>query len=198
MALAGRLSYLAPLLKRFKHDEQPSAQNIVEIFDAEILAQLMLLMSYAHFCELMPEVHRGRWSVERDGETFVLRHPDASFSAAEARDVVLAELALQFMIPPSPTHQPVFDDIVARERLDLNACTRLIDTYARYFMGAAFEESALSTDALKVALGVSEDEFHRFERCGSRSLSSALAWRTPWIVGRCAKDVKPIPCSSAS
>lgn len=162
MALAGRLSYLAPILAKFKHDEQPNAKDVVEFVDDGIMDQAWLLMSYAHYSELMPEVHRSRWRVERDVDTFVLHHPDASFKVAEARDVVLAELALQFMVPPPPNHQPAFDKMVAREQLDPVACAMLVDTYARYFIHAAFEEAALSADALKVALGVSKDEFHRF------------------------------------
>lgn len=162
MALAGRLSYLVPLLRSFKHDEQPSAQHVVEFVDAEVIAQVFMLMGYAHFSELMPEVHRGRWSVEREAETFVLRHKDASVTTAEARDVVLSELALQFMIPPPPSNQSVFDAFVANERLELHTLARLIDTYARYYVDAAFEESALSGDDFTLALGVGEDEFHRF------------------------------------
>jgi hypothetical protein len=96
LSLIARIANLIPILKdcpanplgtsaldavRALHTADPSGE------------QLRRLGAYAHFCELMPQIHRGYYTVERVGSTFRIDFAQAGFAATEAEDFLLSELA---------------------------------------------------------------------------------------------------------
>lgn len=113
--MLSRVSYLLPWLRA--RDAQPLGESADDalgaLYETENAAEDMInLTQYAHLCEIMPEVHRRRLTVEQTGEAaFRVSHPDAGFARAEATDIIMSELALNFMINPV-RHQPdeeIFD-----------------------------------------------------------------------------------------
>lgn len=95
--LTYRVSYLLPwLLGRNpgSPDGGPAAR-MKEFRDADPTgADAKNLVSYAHFCEITPDVHRRRLDVELIPNGYRLVHPSAEFALAEATDIIVSELAL--------------------------------------------------------------------------------------------------------
>src|SRR6266545_4591975 len=165
---AGRYSYLMPLLMGC--DTEPlgedadNALQAVKDTDPDF-TQMAMLVGYSHFCELMPEVHRGYYLVEGDEEAgFQLRHPSADFAGHEALDIVLAELSLSvFLNSPEPLFVDLFDGLARTVPFgDFGEMGRafnlLNEHYRRYFNEPPF----LTEERYRAAAGVGIDEFVRF------------------------------------
>ena len=104
-ALGARLSYLVPHL--LKCDAEPIGRNGADALralndsDPEGICRFALV-TYGHFCELMPEVHKGYYSVAGDKEKgFTLAHATRQFADHEATDIILTELSLSFLASPA-------------------------------------------------------------------------------------------------
>lgn len=160
-ALPSRFSYLTPLLLRCPLEpmgtDAEDAHAPLED-DPTLIAELILLAQYGHFCEIMPEVHRGYY-VARGDRThgFVLHHRDPSVTEFECRDIVLSELGLPFArpslpVPPQRVHQTGATHDVARF---------IALTKARYDQAtAAVVEAPILTEAgYERAAGVSAGAF---------------------------------------
>jgi hypothetical protein len=109
--IMSRLGHALPLLRRLS--AIPYGANADDAIGAFREAdpdgsQLGRLLSYLHFSEIMPEVHRGRLVAERSGDRLVLRHPDDAFALAEARDITLSEIALPFPLDRDARIEPGF------------------------------------------------------------------------------------------
>lgn len=160
-ALASRLSYLTPHLLRCPLEplgaDALDAQSPLRD-DPSLLAEIMLLVQYGHFCELMPEFHRGYYVATGDRTTgFVLQHPDADVAKYECKDIVLSELALPFGMRT----QPIPRHIVARiaDGRDMQLFTTVAN--ARYVeLSPLVVEAPVLTDAgYLAAVGVTAQEF---------------------------------------
>jgi hypothetical protein len=160
-ALASRLSYLTPHLLRCPLEplgaDALDAQSPLQD-DPSLLAELMLLVQYGHFCELMPEFHRGYYVATGDRSTgFVLQHPDTDVAKYECKDIVLSELALPFGIRT----QPIPHHIVARIADGRDMQLFAIVAKARYVeVSPLVVEAPVLTDAgCLAAVGVTAQEF---------------------------------------
>ena len=109
--IISRLGHALPLLRRLSAEPYgESADDAIGAFrevDPDG-SQLRSLLSYLHFSEFMPEVHRGRLVVERTGERLRLRHPSDAFAIAEGHDITLSELALSFPLDRDTQIEPQF------------------------------------------------------------------------------------------
>ncbi|MFO0845495.1 MAG: hypothetical protein U0797_24440 [Gemmataceae bacterium] len=167
-SLAGRLSYLMPLLMGC--DTEPvgtDAENALQAVRETDpnCAQRAMLLGYSHFCELMPEVHRGYYSVEGDEEAgFLLRHASEAFSSHEALDIILAELSLSLVIDvPEFLHAELFDGLARTVPVaDAGTMGRVLrecaDHYRKYFNEPPF----MTEEGYHAAVGVTSDDFVRF------------------------------------
>jgi hypothetical protein len=101
-ALAYRMSYLVPLLVKCRADIIPSSTECYQQFGQAdpTGANGRELLSYAHFCELMPQARKGHFKVTRRQGGFDLTHPSQAFADAEVKDVLLCELSLGFEASP--------------------------------------------------------------------------------------------------
>ena len=160
-ALVSRFSYLAPLL--LKCPLEPLGGDALDVLsplqgDPSLLTEVGLLVQYGHFCELMPEVHRGYYTVAGDRTTgFVLEHPDRRVAEHECKDIVLSELALPFSIRT----QPIPPRIIARIADTSDMAAFAVAAKARYTeVGALVVEQPVLTEAgYQAAVGVSAEEF---------------------------------------
>jgi hypothetical protein len=166
-SLAGRLGYLAALLA--KCPAEPTGASAAEAFAAYAdvdpdLSQTFLLSGYAHFCEIMPEVHRGYFSVGilNDG-AFQLTHASAQFAESEAVDILLSELAIPTVSAPPPIEANAIDALAATmPRVDQTEHNRILGAYMHHFHKHVLEEHVMGEEGLRLVLGVSADEFARF------------------------------------
>lgn len=130
-----RLSYIIPWLRRRNGEVLgASAEDVLQAYrEADHDgSEGRELLAYAHFCELMPEVHRGRLEVEKTEAGFRLVHPSAGFALAEATDIIMSELALNHIastghrLPDEEIFQlartaPVLDEALLKELIKRRA-----------------------------------------------------------------------------
>src|SRR5262249_28860027 len=119
-ALISRFSYLYPLLARCPAEPiGTDAMDALEGFkEADPSgAQSRELLSYAHLCELMPEVRRGYYRVDERPGGFDLHHVNPEFADTEVRDILLSELALTFMDATPPSLWESFDLLTGATKL---------------------------------------------------------------------------------
>lgn len=102
--VASRMSHLSPLFVRCPLEPIPSAVECIELFNEANTGGIPAreLLSYSHFCELMPEVRKKHYAITRRAGGFDLYLPSAAFEAAETTDILLSELAIAFRagVPP--------------------------------------------------------------------------------------------------
>lgn len=166
-SLAGRLGYLAKLLA--KCPAEPTGADAADAFAAYAdvdpqLSQTKLLLGYAHFCEIMPEVHRGYFSVGiADDGAFQLTHASAEFAASEATDILLSELAIPVLSAPPPVEPGAIARLAATApRVDLTEQTRILGAYMHHFHKHVLEEPVVGDEGLVLVVGVGADVFARF------------------------------------
>lgn len=103
-AVASRLSHLSKFFSRCPPEPIHTAVDCMSLFAAADpgFAHSRELLSYAHFCELMPEARKKHYLVTRRAGGFDLTHPSAAFTEAETKDILLSELALghRERVPP--------------------------------------------------------------------------------------------------
>ncbi|MBK9165895.1 MAG: hypothetical protein IPM24_00345 [Bryobacterales bacterium] len=166
-ALAARLSHLVPLLASCPSGPTGvDAQQAMEVYAAldPTGEQLKLLISYAHFADVMPEVHRDYFSVGREAEhRFLLRHRSSKLASAEAEDILLSELALGFAITRHQIPAAVFDRMTKRKPGTLSGEGIIaIKTLNSHFQDHVFEVPLVTDDGLRSAIGVTYRELNRF------------------------------------
>jgi hypothetical protein len=167
-AAGARLSYIIPLL--LDSPCEPTGENAKDAVEATNDAdpdgkQRIAMLSYGHFCELMPEVHRCYYSVSGNIESgFTLTHSSSSFSTHEALDIVFNELALTSSLnPPRDLHEREFDRLAETFPLAqgeiLGLLLRSFTSHHQEFLN---EPPILTEEGYHAALGVGRAEFERF------------------------------------
>ena len=163
-----RLSYLIPVL--MDAPSEPTGESALDAFEAANEAdpdgvQRMVLLSYGHFCEVMPEVHRDYFSVAGDTENgFTLTHRTSEFGQHEALDIILNELALASSVdPPTDLLRERFDDFASTVPLaDLGAIIQLLGSFVSHHREFLQEPPMLTEEGYRAAIGVGREEFERF------------------------------------
>lgn len=163
--IMARLSYTLPLLRGLQAEPYgESARDAIGAFLETDPGHVELgqLLTYSHFAELMPEVHRGYYRVGATASGFRLTHPSPEFAEAQARDILLSELAIPFDLQPQDARDPeviqlargapVFDPALFQAILTRKA--------NRYLAGVA-EARLVTDDALKTVFGFDQATFFR-------------------------------------
>lgn len=163
--LASRLSYIAALLASCPGE--PTGSSALEALEAYASvdtdrSQMSYLVTYAHFAELMPEVHRGYYNVAECQDAFVLTHCSTDFATGEAVDILLSELGLGFL-----SESPYRKEILARmlaQGIVLNG-TVAVGLKALFTMyRTRIRETPIMGDKTFVAAtGYDADHFARFQ-----------------------------------
>ncbi len=165
---AARLSYLIPVLMRAPRE--PVGKNALDATEAAQEAdpegiQRMLLLSYGHFCEVMPEVHRNYFSVTGDTASgFTLEHRTPEFGQHEALDIMLNELALASSVnPAADLERDRFDELAAlAPHANLDAIIEVLQSFVQHHRTFLNESAVLTEEGYRAALGVGRREFERF------------------------------------
>ncbi|ATB45937.1 hypothetical protein MYMAC_001525 [Corallococcus macrosporus DSM 14697] len=171
-AIVNRLSYLLPLL--IDCPVEPLGLNLANALSPitpQYLAELGFLLAYAHFSELMPEVHRGYYSVSGDvASGFRLTHASDSFRYYEARDIALTEISMPYYLRPRLKFEAQLVDVVNRfvkqkfsHAGDLVTTVTVIakQLYEEFRLGIR-EIPILTDEGCNAAFGVSLEKFNRF------------------------------------
>lgn len=173
-ALISRLSYLYPSLARCPIEPiGTDAMDALEGFrEADpIGSQSRELLSYAHLCELIPEVRKGYYRVDQRNGGFDLHHVSPEFAEAEVRDILLSELALAFMDVRPPSLWNEFDLLAGAaklrgpdRRLGITA-SKLVPQVLSIQYEHAFkhiiEPPLLTDEGFAAAAGIAQEEFFR-------------------------------------
>ncbi|AUW47325.1 hypothetical protein [Rhizobium leguminosarum] len=96
-----RVSYLLPWLAGRDWDLQPASvpEMMATFNEADPKRdQFKILLKYSHFCEFVPAVHRGQYIVTRSASGFSLTYPNEAIEEAEAKDIIVSELAINFLL----------------------------------------------------------------------------------------------------
>lgn len=203
---ASRLSYLASLLARCP--SEPTGSSTVEALEAYYQtdydrSQTRFLVAYAHFSELMPEVHRDYYDVRTTGRGFRLEHRSKAFADDEARDIILSELALPFMDLVSsamPIRRALLEAGLAARDFGVRlsgavAGNLLLLTY--FYEQSACEISLMGDSGYVAVIGTGQRAFSRLQAAifafgdyasilgdrlaamgGEDNVAEALEWRT--------------------
>ncbi|WP_072386526.1 hypothetical protein [Hyphomicrobium sp. CS1BSMeth3] len=103
-AIITRMSHVINLLERGTRQIGANIDDALSALDVSMKVDIENLFGYGHFCEVMPLVRRGAFSVESTASGFRLHHPNRQFATLEENDVLLSELALphDVRLPPHP------------------------------------------------------------------------------------------------
>lgn len=169
-AAGARLSYLVPYL--LKCESEPTGLNAADAIRAvnELDpdgTQRAVLLCYGHFCEIMPEVHRGYYVVEGSvAAGFRLTHTTQRFADHEAIDIILAELSLSFLEAPAPRFLEHFDrQAKAAPQCDLKLKFHLLKLLYEHYLANLNEPPILSEEGYLSAFGTTRKDFERFRAC---------------------------------
>lgn len=157
-----RMSYVARFLNNSPRDIGSDVDNALSVVDAKTINDLVQVLGYSHFCEIMPLVHRGFLTVKATEVGFALQHPSERFREHEENDTLMSEMAL-----PHNTQRPPYR---------LASCIKIIKTWplipAAELIGtlkAAFDHycanvvefKLLSDEVYQKSFGFSRTEFVR-------------------------------------
>lgn len=163
--VATRLSYLLPIAVRcpaepFGGDAADALRAFTDC-DPEG-RQLRELLSYLHFSEFMPEAHKAYYRVTATEEGFELAHRDANFAEAQARDILLSELALVFPLPSENALEPILRDIVDQlPEFDWALLGPLLAKKIERLLFNLAEPHLVTAEAMKRIFGFGYSEFYR-------------------------------------
>lgn len=162
-AIMSRLSHALPLLRRLSAEPYgTSADDAIGAFGEADPdgSQLSQLLSYLHFSEIMPEVHRGRLVAERSGERLVLRHPDDTSALAEARDITLSEIALPFPLDRDARIEPGFMALArTAPEIDWGFAAAFIATNAYKYRHGLAEADLVTEASIRHMFGFGRDRY---------------------------------------
>jgi hypothetical protein len=167
ITVAGRMSHLVQFLA--KCPAEPTGASALDAFSAYMemdpkIEQLMLAINYSHFSEVMPQVHRGYYSVTKVNEKHLrLDHASTELANAETRDIVLSELAMPHIAAPPPNVQAEIQQLAhVAPKVDLKLMSRVLGSYIDHYLKHIVEPPLLSDETLIDAFGLNNAELARF------------------------------------
>ena len=158
-ALASRLSYLAPFLEKCTPQIKIGAINAFSD-TSQFEEDFQDLISYGHFCELMPEVRKGYYEVIKFEEGFKLIHPNEEITRAEEYDIILTELSIGFLVGEVPDLKPEFIELAGQFlNPDMVLMSRVLRILYQYRLNSIKELPILEPNAFQICTGTKWEEF---------------------------------------
>lgn len=158
-AIGSRLSYLTEVF------EKCTLEILANPVDAYLISEEFTedfheLISYAHFSELMPEVHRNYYEVRKCEEGFELIHPNEDFARAEVSDIILTELSLTFLVGEIPDLKQEFIELAAQfPRYNIVLMYRALSILFQYRLNSIKEVPLLEPNAFQRSIGIKWEDF---------------------------------------
>ena len=170
-AICSRLSYLFGLF--CSGDVEAIGENAKDCLDALSSydtdgSSRQQLLAYAHFCELMPEVHRGVYNIKKDHNIFTLTHKFPKFPIYEKTDIILGDLSKPFSISHRSCgliFNKIFDDLAIKAPNLDNASSKIdiiLMKFYKHYLTTTVEFPVLTEEGFNTSLGVSKIEFWKF------------------------------------
>lgn len=162
-AVVSRMSYLLNILSACPLvPGGDSAFDAVQALDATGHQEMMLLLNYAHFCEIAPFVWKGYFEIGGDEQTLTLRHPNKLIQDSETRDIILNSLVLPFSISHPEDCKEYFDrQVDSLPVVDASGMIAIMAKFTDWFAQFSLECSPLSDDAMLAAIGINEKQFQK-------------------------------------
>ncbi|WP_454748913.1 hypothetical protein [Ciceribacter selenitireducens] len=160
--MLARISYWRPYLSRTTAEIGRDLENALGAVTLKMHAEIRQALIYAHFCELMPFVHRGAFRIEETKEGFRLSYPNEDASHFEALDVIASELALTAIekhFPFDPA--PFLRMIETWPRLVGKDFTGVLRAAFDFHLKNVHEDVFIGAEAYERVLGFTHDEFKR-------------------------------------
>jgi Holliday junction resolvase-like predicted endonuclease len=101
-AMITRMSCIVRLLSKCSREIGGDIDEAISVVNDQFVDDFEQLFGYVHFCEILPQVRRGFFSVERHASTFVLKHPNEEFVKHEETDILMSEMVLPHDMAPPP------------------------------------------------------------------------------------------------
>lgn len=161
-AIITRMSHVINLLERGTRQIGANIDDAMSVFDESMKADFENLFGYGHFCEVMPLVRRGAFSVESTASGFRLHHPNKQFAHLEEIDVLLSELALPHNITVPPHHIEACHNMAKTVPIvSADDLVQVLQTAYHHHLNNVIELPLLSREAFIDSFGFSRDDFIR-------------------------------------
>lgn len=171
-AIVSRMSYLlGPLSSCPLAPEGESALDAVQALDARGHQEMLLLLSFAHFCEIAPFAWKGYFSISGDERSLILSHASGEVAKSEVKDILLNLLTLPLSIAHPESDKQYFDrQVNTLPTVESEEMIRILAQYSEWFLRNSLECSPLSDAALQATVGIS---MMQFRKCRAAWLSIA-------------------------
>jgi hypothetical protein len=159
-AVISRLSYLVPfLMKCPRSGGGPiDAYSNMRPEEAEIGATVL---KYGHLCELIPEVRRGHYRIERTDNGFAFERTEES-ARAEEWDVLMTELSLPFEVRRGPDHRRTLVNSIDPWRdYSWDDLTKYVKESCRHYGNQIKEPFLLPADVFEDCFGFAPDDLRK-------------------------------------
>ncbi len=156
--MAYRMSYLLPWLEGRDWDLRPASvpEMMAAFNDVDLQReQFKILLKYCHFCEFAPSVHRGQYVVKRSRSGFSLTYPDKTSEEAEAKDIIVSELAMNFLLGTAfDFDERLLAFVASDEDIDPPQLVPVATERAQRFAKDLVEQALITSDGVERGLRV--------------------------------------------
>jgi hypothetical protein len=161
-AMITRMSYIAHFFGKCPREIGSDIDNALSVMNDQFLADIEQLLGYAHFCEIMPLVRRGFFSVERRPSGFVLSHPNEEFVKHEENDILMSEMVLPHELEPPPYPLESYKQMIkAWPNIPGDTQIEVLKGAYDHYIENVFELPLLSDEAFQEGFGFSRADFIR-------------------------------------
>ena len=161
-AMIDRMSYTAQFFNKCSREVGTDIDDALSVVDDQFRKDIEQLLGYAHFCEIMPLVRRGFFSIESHATGFVLKHPNEEFVRHEENDTLMSEMALPHELAPPPC--PIKNCtrmIKAWPQIPSDALIEVLKEAYEHYIASVFEFPLLSEEAFQEGFAFSRADFIR-------------------------------------
>lgn len=161
-AMITRMSYVAVFFRKCPLGVGADIDNALSVVNGQFKTDIEQLLGYAHFCEIMPLVRRGFFSVERRPSGFALKHPSEEFIKHEENDILMSEMALSHDLTPPP--YPIENCkwmIKAWPEIPGDLMTEVLKEAYDHYKENVFEFPLMSGEAFQESFDFSRSDFIR-------------------------------------
>lgn len=159
-AMISRMSYVSGFFDKCPQLIGADIDDVLSVIDKVFLADMEELLGYAHFCEIMPLVHRGFFSVERRTSGFHLDHPSLEFMEHEETDILMSEMVLPHDVAPPPYPiEHCLRMVKAWPRIPADELIRVLRPAYNHYIKNIVELPLLDDDAFAKSFGFARQEF---------------------------------------
>jgi len=160
--MLARYSYWRPYLRQCARDIGADIADALSVMTVDAHQDMTQALLYAHFCELMPFVHKKALAVKRNNVGFELHYPDEASAHFEALDVVASELALTTLADHFKyDSRPLMRMVETWPHVDGADFQSVIRQAYAFHLKNVREDAFIGAHAYERVLGFRHDEFIR-------------------------------------